>query len=94
MKEETCTIERVSATRTHKVHSASVVPLIIVEGFLSATGSVAWPPLRKYVGGYENLLGDRKVMIARCVLVLSRLPSLVLNLACSRCAIHHLAWVL
>ncbi|KAL5533939.1 hypothetical protein ACEPAG_399 [Sanghuangporus baumii] len=40
------------------------VPLIIVEGFLSTSGSVAWSPLRNYVGGYENMLGDRKVMIA------------------------------
>ena len=40
-------------------------PLILVEGFLSSTGSVGWSPLRNYLCGYEEFLGDRDVMIAR-----------------------------
>ena len=42
-------------------------PLILVEGFLSTTGSVGWSPLRRYLSGYEKSLGDRDVMIARCL---------------------------
>ncbi|PAV22511.1 alpha beta-hydrolase [Pyrrhoderma noxium] len=39
-------------------------PLILVEGFLSTTGSVGWSPLKRYLSGYEKSLGDRDVMIA------------------------------
>ncbi|EJD03643.1 alpha/beta-hydrolase [Fomitiporia mediterranea MF3/22] len=39
-------------------------PLIMVEGFLSATGSIGWSPLRKYLAGFEGMLGEREVMIA------------------------------
>ena len=43
------------------------VPLVIVEGFMSASGAIGWAPLRSLLNGFEEHLGGRKVLSARFV---------------------------
>ena len=43
------------------------IPLVIVEGFMSASGAIGWAPLRSLLNGFEEHLGGRKVLSARFV---------------------------
>lgn len=42
-------------------------PLVIVEGFMSASGSIGWAPLRSLLSGFEEHLDGRRVLYARSV---------------------------
>lgn len=42
-------------------------PLVIVEGFMSASGSIGWAPLRSLLSGFEEYLDGRRVLYARSV---------------------------
>lgn len=42
-------------------------PLVIVEGFMSASGSIGWAPLRSLLSGFEEYLDGRRVLYARLV---------------------------
>lgn len=42
-------------------------PLVIVEGFMSASGSIGWAPLRSLLSGFEEYLDGRRVLYARFV---------------------------
>lgn len=45
------------------------IPLVIVEGFLSATSAIGWRALRTYLDGFKAHLNDRTVLLAKWVLL-------------------------